>query len=75
MTSILDISKAQVYFDGIFSEPKLAHPEGVAIGCDGIIYCGKNEVTFENIRLEYNSYSDNLYKHFDCLNLNKEFVP
>ena len=40
MASILDISKAKVYFDGIFSEPKLAHPEGVAIGTDGTIYCG-----------------------------------
>ena len=40
MTSILDISKAKVYFDGIFSKPKLAHPEGVAMGSDGTIYCG-----------------------------------
>ena len=32
MTTILDISKAQVYFDGIFSEPKLAHPEGSSYG-------------------------------------------
>ena len=40
MNSILNISKAKVYFDGIFSEPKLAHPEGVAMGRDGTIYCG-----------------------------------
>ena len=40
MTAILNISNAKVYFDGIFSKPKLAHPEGVAIGNDGSIYCG-----------------------------------
>jgi len=40
MTLILDINKAKVYFDGIFSEPKLAHPEGIAMGNDGTIYCG-----------------------------------
>jgi len=40
MTAILDISKAKVYFDGIFSEPRLAHPEGVALGKDGTVYCG-----------------------------------
>ena len=40
MTSILDINKAKVYFDGIFTEPRLAHPEGIAMGGDGTIYCG-----------------------------------
>jgi sugar lactone lactonase YvrE len=40
MKPILDISKASVYFDGIFSSPRLQHPEGVAIDNNGLICCG-----------------------------------
>ncbi|MHB1957183.1 MAG: hypothetical protein ACYCOU_25995, partial [Sulfobacillus sp.] len=29
-----------VYFDGIFSEPRLNHPEGIAIDDEGYIWCG-----------------------------------
>ena len=29
-----------VFFDGIFSEPRLNHPEGIAIDADGNIWCG-----------------------------------
>jgi gluconolactonase len=32
--------RATVHFDGIFSEPRLAHPECVAVGPDGSIWCG-----------------------------------
>jgi sugar lactone lactonase YvrE len=41
--ALLDISAARVFFDGIFSEPRVAHPEGVAVHADGSIWCG-NEV-------------------------------
>lgn len=37
---VLSISAARVFFDGIFTEPRLAHPEGVAIHPDGSIWCG-----------------------------------
>ncbi|MDR3493500.1 MAG: SMP-30/gluconolactonase/LRE family protein [Ancalomicrobiaceae bacterium] len=40
MTTLLPISAARVFFDGIFSEPRLAHPEGVAVHADGSIWCG-----------------------------------
>jgi sugar lactone lactonase YvrE len=40
---LLDMSAARVFFDGIFSEPRVAHPEGVAVHADGSIWCG-NEV-------------------------------
>lgn len=40
MKPILDINKASVYFDGIFSTPRLQHPEGVAIDNNGLICCG-----------------------------------
>ena len=36
----LPADRARVFFDGIFSEPRLQHPEGVAIGPDGWIWCG-----------------------------------
>ncbi len=29
-----------MFFDGIFTEPRLQHPEGVAIGPDGSVWCG-----------------------------------
>lgn len=37
---VLPISAARVFFDGVFSEPRLAHPEGVAVHRDGSIWCG-----------------------------------
>ena len=40
MKPLLDISAARVFFDGIFSEPRVAHPEGVAVHADGSIWCG-----------------------------------
>lgn len=40
---VLDISSATVLFDGTFSEPKLSHPEGVAIGPDGWIWTGNQD--------------------------------
>ena len=40
MTPLLPISAARVFFDGIFSEPRVAHPEGVAVHSDGSIWCG-----------------------------------
>jgi sugar lactone lactonase YvrE len=37
---ILPEERARVLFDGIFSEPRLQHPEGVAVGPDGWVWCG-----------------------------------
>lgn len=37
---VLPMERASVFFDGMFSEPRLQHPEGVAIGPDGWIWCG-----------------------------------
>jgi len=37
---VLPMERASVLFDGIFSEPRLQHPEGVAVGPDGWIWCG-----------------------------------
>jgi sugar lactone lactonase YvrE len=36
----LPISAARVFFEGVFSEPRVAHPEGVAIHADGSVWCG-----------------------------------
>ena len=40
MSLILDVSKASVYFDGIFTQPRLRHPEGAGIDKNGTIHCG-----------------------------------
>lgn len=37
---LLPLDRASVHFDGVFSEPRLQHPEGVAIGPDGWVWCG-----------------------------------
>jgi Sel1 repeat/Adipocyte plasma membrane-associated protein-like, N-terminal len=38
--TILPANRARVFFDGVFAEPRLQHPEGVAVGPDGWIWCG-----------------------------------
>lgn len=40
MEQILDPGAARVFIDGTFSEPRLAHPEGVAVHPDGSVWCG-----------------------------------
>jgi len=43
MTPILPLDSAAVFFDGQYSSPRLHHPECVAIGPDGAIWCGNAE--------------------------------
>ncbi len=38
--AVISDDRVSVYFDGIFSEPRLNHPEGIAIDQDGYIWCG-----------------------------------
>ena len=40
---ILTLDRAEVFFDGIFSDPRLSHPEGVAVGPDGWIWAGNQD--------------------------------
>ena len=40
MSPVLPMSAARVFFDGIFTEPRVAHPEGIAVHADGSIWCG-----------------------------------
>jgi sugar lactone lactonase YvrE len=40
MKPLLDIGAARVFFDGLFTTPRVAHPEGVAVHRDGSIWCG-----------------------------------
>lgn len=42
-TPFLSSDRLRVFFDGIWSEPRLSHPEGVAIGPDGWIWCGNQD--------------------------------
>jgi sugar lactone lactonase YvrE len=37
---VLPMQRARVLFDGTFTEPRLQHPECVAVGPDGWIWCG-----------------------------------
>ncbi len=41
--AVLPASAMSIYFDGQYSEPRLHHPEGVAIGPDGAVWCGNAE--------------------------------
>jgi sugar lactone lactonase YvrE len=38
--TVLPMTRAAVFFDGTFTTPRLQHPECVAIGPDGWIWCG-----------------------------------
>ena len=40
MDMVLDKSAAQVFYDGMLTDPQLDHPEGVAIHRDGSVWCG-----------------------------------
>jgi sugar lactone lactonase YvrE len=40
MTPLLGLDKASVFFQGIFADPQLNHPEGIAVASDGSIWCG-----------------------------------
>ena len=40
MKPLLPMSAARIFFNGIFTVPRLAHPEGVAVHSDGSIWCG-----------------------------------
>lgn len=40
MEPTLPLAAASVFFDGTFSEPRLQHPEGLAVAADGAIWCG-----------------------------------
>ncbi len=50
MKALLPMSAARVFFDGIFSTPRLAHPEGVAVHADGSVWCGTE--TGDLLRIE-----------------------
>jgi sugar lactone lactonase YvrE len=41
--TVLPAQAARVFYDGIFADPKLSHPEGVAVGPDGWIWTGNQD--------------------------------
>jgi len=42
-TTVLPPDRAEVFFDGIFTVPKLSHPETVAVGPDGWVWAGNQD--------------------------------
>lgn len=40
METVLDIGAARVFYDGILAEPRLDHPEVLAVHRDGSVWCG-----------------------------------
>lgn len=43
MKQILDMNQVSIFFNGTFSEPRLNHPEGIAVDKDGNLWCGGEE--------------------------------
>ena len=63
MNPILDSDKAKVYYDGIFSNPRLQHPEGVALDDEGYVYCGTENGEIMKIEKDWvsNEQGSSLY--------------
>ncbi|MBN8994884.1 MAG: SMP-30/gluconolactonase/LRE family protein [Rhizobiales bacterium] len=40
---VLPVGRAGIFFDGQYSDPRIHHPEGVAVGPDGAVWCGNAE--------------------------------
>lgn len=40
METVLNISAARIFYDGFLAEPRLDHPEGIAVHRDGSVWCG-----------------------------------
>ena len=38
--TVLDMDAAKVFYDGLLTEPRLDHSEGLAVHRDGSIWCG-----------------------------------
>ena len=43
MPPLLSLDHASAFFDGTLTEPRLRHPEGVAVDGDGNVWCGGDE--------------------------------
>ena len=43
MAALIPFERSSVFFDGIFTTPRLNHPEGLAIDADGNVWCGGEE--------------------------------
>jgi Gluconolactonase len=41
--AVLPLDRVSVFFDGQYSDPRLHHPEGVAVAADGSVWCGNAE--------------------------------
>lgn len=52
MEPILSLGEAEVFFDGIFTEPRLRHPEGIAVDEAGNVWCGGEEGEIYRIRAD-----------------------
>lgn len=55
METVLDASAARVFYDGLLTEPRLDHPEGVAVHRDGSVWCGGERGQI--YRIEADGYS------------------
>jgi gluconolactonase len=40
VNTILDTGAARVFYDGLLTDPRLDHPEGLAVHRDGSVWCG-----------------------------------
>jgi gluconolactonase len=43
MAAVIPFEQSSIFFDGLFSEPRLNHPEGLAVDADGNVWCGGEE--------------------------------
>ena len=58
MPPLIPFERSTVFFDGIFSEPRLQHPEGVAVGPGGEVWCGSENGQILKIAVEVGMFAE-----------------
>lgn len=53
--TVLDVGAAKIFYDGFLSEPRLDHPEDLAIHRDGSVWCGGERGQIYRIELDGSS--------------------
>jgi gluconolactonase len=52
MESVIPLERASIFYDGTLGEPRLRHPESVAVDRAGDVWCGGDEGGIDRIAVD-----------------------